>query len=149
MDATANNLGLDTETFAGPVWVTLAYFGLYYAFMTHGLTVKLRLTRECASRGEKFDRYFSQDRTLLASDRTQLNMLEQMPVCLALLWLHAAIVSTSEATALGALYIATRAFYPFLLGARMGRNVPFRLLLSTFGGYLVLIALASRIAMNL
>ena len=149
MDTIANNLGLNSETFVGPAWVTLAYFGVYYAFITHGLTVKLRLTREHEARGEKFDRYFSQDRSLLAADRTQLNMLEHMPVFLALLWLHATLVSSAEATVLGALYVVTRVLYPFLLAGRLGRNIPFRLLFSTFAGYGVLLVLVVRIVMNL
>lgn len=149
MDAIAQHLGLDTATFAGPAWVTLAYFSVYYAFITRGLIVKLRLSREYEARGEKFDRYFSQDREMLASDRIQLNMLEHMPVFLVLLWLQAAIVSSGEATVLGALYIATRVAYPFLVGNRMGRNIPLRLLFATFGGYIILVVMAARIVMNL
>ncbi|MFT6233578.1 MAG: hypothetical protein ACJAZO_004099, partial [Myxococcota bacterium] len=53
-------------------------------FQIRGLRTKSRLVAGYQSRGEKFDRYFGQDREMLASDRTQLNMLEHMPVFLAL-----------------------------------------------------------------
>jgi uncharacterized membrane protein YecN with MAPEG domain len=133
----------------GPAWVTLACVGLYYLFMVHVLRTKVRVAREYEQRGEAFDRYHSGDREMLAADRIQLNMLEHMPAFLILLWLHALIVDIDEATIVGGIYVAFRAVYPVVLGKRLGRRVPKRLLFVTFGGYAVLVFLAIRIGMKL
>ena len=149
MNSIASATSLDLATIAGPAWVTLAYVGIYYAFMTHLMQVKLRLHREYKARGETFDRYFGQDRELLAADRVQLYMLEHMPVFLVLLWLHALVVSGTEAAILGGIYTASRALYPVLLRGRLGRDVPTRILPITFTGYLILLIFGCRIAMSL
>lgn len=127
------------DDYAGPILVTVAYVFLYYIFMVHVLRVKLRLTREYAARGEKFDRYASGDREMLAADRTQLNMLEHMPPFLILLWLQAVFVGAFTATVAGGLYVASRAAYPLVLGARLGRRLPLRVLWVTVTGYAVLV----------
>lgn len=124
---------------AGPVLVTLAYIGLYYAFQIRVALIRRTLAREYRARGETFDRYFGQDRTMLAADRVQLNMLEHMPPFLALLWLHAVLVSPSSATIAGGIYVLTRSTYPLLIGERMGRDVRALVFLATVPGYLVLI----------
>ena len=132
----------------GPTWVTLAYFALYYATQVHILRTKGRLRAEYAARNEKFDRYFSQDREMLAADRIQLNMLEHMPVFLVLLWLAAFGVGAGEATIAGAIYVASRAAYPLLMGKRLGRGIPKRILLATGAGYAVVAWFVVRIAMS-
>jgi hypothetical protein len=137
------------EQYSGPIWVTLIYIGLYYAFMSNVLRKKIRLKRDYAEKGKTFDRYFSQDREMLAADRTLLNMLEHMPVFLVLFWLHVLVVSPIEATILGAIYTGTRAVYPFLLGSRIGRDIPFRVLYVTFIGYFILLIFMVRITMNI
>ena len=129
---------LDATAYAGPIAVTLAYLGLYYAFQVNILKVKTTLARQYQARGEKFDRYFGQDRELLAADRLQLNTLEHMPPFLVLLWLDAVFVDVSGATIAGAIYVAMRAVYPFLVGRRLGRNIQARVMASTFVGYAVL-----------
>jgi hypothetical protein len=129
----------DLTHHAGPVAVTLAYLALYYAFQINILFVKGRLTREYAARGEKFDRYFGQDRELLAADRVQLNMLEHMGPFLALLWLDAVFVGPWNATVAGAAYVAARGAYPLLMGRRLGRSVSAPILFSTVTGYAVLV----------
>ena len=149
MNGIAGALGLDLGTVAGPAWVTLAYVAVYYGFIGLLLRTKLRLARDYKERGVEFDRYFGQDRELLAADRVQLNMLEHMPVFLVLLWLHAFVVAGLETTILGGIYTATRALYPFLLGGRMGRNISIRVVPCTFVGYAILVVLAVRIAMQL
>lgn len=130
---------LDIQTYAGPVTVTLAYIALYYAFQIHILRVKNRLKAEYKDRGEKFDRYFGQDRHMLAADRSQLNMLEHMPGFLVLLWLNALFVGPFGATVAGGIYVAARSTYPLWMGARLGRGVQGKILLSTLPGYLVLV----------
>jgi len=147
MDAIGAGLNLDPKTLAGPIAVTLAYIALYYGFMNHILLVKLRLQKSYAERGEKFDRYFSQDREMLAADRTQLNMLEHMPVFLVLFWLYVVLVSSSEATWLGGIYTASRAFYPIMLKGRMGLQIPMRILYVTATGYIILVIMAVRIGL--
>jgi len=123
---------------AGPVLVTLAYVLVYYAFQLNLLRVKKRLHREYVARGEKFDRYFGQDREMLAADRTQLNMLEHMGPFLVLLWLNAVFVGSTSATIAGALYVVARAAYPVVLGQRLGRDVKASIFVVTFVGYAVI-----------
>ena len=133
---------------AGPTWVTLAYFAVYYATQVNLMRVKARLSSEYAARDEKFDRYFGQDRELLAADRIQLNMLEHMPVFLVLLWLAAYAVGPGEATIAGAIYVASRVAYPLFMGKRLGRGIPMRILFATGAGYGVIGWLMVRIAMS-
>ena len=140
---------MEPSHFAGPAWVTLAYVGVYYLFMVNLMRTKMRLHREYNARGDKLDRYFSQDRELLAADRTQLNMLEHMPVFLVLMWLHAFVVDPTEAAILGGIYTGSRALYPILLSRRLGRDIPLRVLAITFTGYGVLTVFAVRIAVDL
>lgn len=131
----------------GPAWVTLAYVALYYGFLMHLMVVKIRLAKAYKERGEKFDRYFGQDREMLAADRIQLNMLEHMPIFLVLLWLHGVVGDPAEATIAGAIYVGLRAIYPLMLGGRLGRGLPTKLLFVTFGGYAALAFMVVRIAM--
>jgi hypothetical protein len=129
---------LDPTPMAGPIAVTLATVLLYYAFMIQQARVKLALSRSYAARGEKFDRYFTPDREMLAADRTVLNLLEHLPPFLVLLWLNAVYVGPRPTTIAGAIYVAARVLYPFLLGGRLGRGVPTRIFLATFTGYAVI-----------
>jgi uncharacterized membrane protein YecN with MAPEG domain len=129
---------LDIAQQTGPIVVTLVYLALYYAFQINQLQVKTRLAREYLERGEKFDRYFSQDREMLAADRIQLNMLEHMPPFLVLLWLNALFVGPGAATIAGGLYVAARGLYPLMLGRRLGRGIRVQVLISTGSGYAVL-----------
>jgi hypothetical protein len=127
----------------GPVLVTVVYFAVYYALLLRVLRTKRRLRNEYLARGEEFDRYFSQDRRMLAADRCVLNMLEHMPPFVCLLWLHVAFVSPLGATVAGSTYVATRVAYPFLLSSSVGTRLPSRLLLATYGGYGVLLYLGA------
>ena len=127
---------LDLATQSGPILVTVTYVLVYYGFIVgFVLRAKIRLGKEYADRGEKFDRYFSQDREMLAADRIQLNMLEHMAPFLVLLWLNALFVSPTRATVVGGIYVASRLLYPFVIGSRLGRGVKAPILLSTVPGY--------------
>jgi len=132
---------MSIEVYQSPVVVTVAYTVWYFVLITYGLTVRVRLFRACRDRGERFDRYFNQDRELLAADRMQLNMLEQMPVFLVGLWLHAFFVSPTSAGLAGWAYLASRVVYPFLLGKRLDNTIPFRIFYATMPGYGVLVYL--------
>ncbi len=111
----------DIVHFQGPIAVTGAYLELWY-WLLLGLQrgTKYKLVAEYAARGEQFDRYFGQDRRMLAADRAVANTQEQMVPFLTALWLHAVFVSPSTATALGAAYVVLRALYPLLLGKSLG-----------------------------
>ena len=128
----------DASAYLGPVLVTVAYIALYYAFQVWLLVVKQRVQKAHEARGERFDRYFSQDRELLAADRVQLNTLEHMPPFLLLLWLNAVFVGTFSATIAGAIYVAARALYPSMIGRKLGRGIKASIFLSTAPGYGVL-----------
>ncbi len=130
--------GLDLHDHIGPVVITLLYVGLYYGFQVNVLRVKTVLTRAATARGERFDRYFGDDRTMLAADRMQLNMLEHMGPFLVLFWLNAVFVDGPWTTVAGGVYVAARAIYPFMLGGRLGRGIPGKVLVATVPGYAVL-----------
>lgn len=126
------------SAYLGPVLVTIAYLSVYYALIGNGLRTKKRLQREYRQRGERFDRYFGQDPAMLAADRYMLNMLEQMPPFLCLLWLHAVFVGPFGATVAGSVYVGTRVAYPFLMGSSLASGLRLRVLFATFAGYGVL-----------
>ena len=112
---------LPIAMYQGPIVVTVAYFCLWYALLL-GLQrgTKTKLVAEYAARGEQFDRYFGQDRRMLAVDRAVANTHEQMVPFVVALWLHAVFVSPTAATILGLAYVVLRSLYPVLLGRELG-----------------------------
>ena len=131
---------LELPTQTGPLLVTLAYLLVYYGIIVNVGRTKIRLAREYAKRGEKFDRYFGEDREMLAADRFQLNQLEHMPPFLVLLWLVAVFVSPVFATVGGSIYVLTRVLYPLMMGSRLGCGVKGSILVATLPSYLVLLS---------
>lgn len=127
--------------FLGPIVITVALIALYYGFMVRIAFLKRALAREYREKGEKFDRYFGQDRRMLAADRAQLNLLEHMPPFLTLLWLNAVFVGATFATTAGAIYLALRLAHPFAMGGRLGRDVRLSILAVTGPSYLVIVFL--------
>ena len=126
------------RTYAGPLLISLGYILFYYLTIVNVSRVKTRLRREAKERGERFDRYNTPDKRMLAADRVQLNTLEHMPPFLALLWLDATLVNVHHATAAGGVYLASRMLYPFVLGRQIGSDAPRRVMPLTFTGYTVL-----------
>jgi hypothetical protein len=139
----------DIQSYAGPIAVTLAYVLLYYVFQLLILRAKTRLQAEYKARGEKFDRYFGQDREMLAADRVQLNTLEHMGPFLVLLWLNAVFVGPTGTTIAGGIYVAARAVYPLLMGRRLGRGIKSQIMISTGAGYAVLAYFAGMLVKGL
>ena len=137
---------MSAHLFAGPLLVTVAYVLVYYLMITNQLIVRMRLRREYRARGESFDRYFGADREMLAADRYVGNMLEHMPPFLILLWLNAIFVGPRGATLVGAVYVVARLVYPLVMGRRLGKGVPTRMLFVTVIGYLVIATFAVRLA---
>jgi len=137
---------MSAPLFAGPLLVTVAYVLVYYLMITNQLIVRTRLRREYRARGESFDRYFGADREMLAADRYAGNMLEHMPPFLILLWLNAIFVGPRGATVVGAAYVVARLVYPLVMGRRLGKGVPTRILFVTVIGYLVVAYFAVRLA---
>jgi hypothetical protein len=133
-----NGAAMSPRHQVGPLLVTASYVVVYYLLIANQLRVRGRLKRAYEARGEKFDRYFNTDREMLAADRYVGNMLEHMPPFLCLLWLNAIFVGPRGATVGGAVYVGCRILYPFLMGGRLGRGVPTRILLATLVGYAVL-----------
>jgi hypothetical protein len=109
---------------------------LWYALL-FGLQTrtKYRLRREYSARGEVFDRYRSADPEMLKADRAVQNTHEQMVPFLVSLWMFALVVSPRVATVLGGVYVALRAIYPFLLGARIEQVQPRRVAFVTIPSY--------------
>ena len=69
---------IDSGSFTGPVLVTAAYFVLWYVLLFRQTRTKRRLSAEYKARNQSFDRYFGQDRQMLAADRAAANTHEQM-----------------------------------------------------------------------
>jgi hypothetical protein len=136
---------MSPRTFAGPLLVTVAYVVVYYLMVANQLRVRTRLRRIYRARGESFDRYFNTDREMLAADRYVGNMLEHMPAFLALLWLNAIFVGPRGASFAGAAYVLSRLIYPFMMGPKLGKGVPSRILFATLIGYVVIAYLAGRL----
>lgn len=126
----------DIAALRGPVTVTALYFSLWYTLL-FGLQTrtKYRLRREYAARGQVFDRYRSFDPEMLKADRAVQNTHEQMVPFLVSMWMYALFVSPGGAASLGGVYVALRAIYPFLLGARIEQMQPRRVALVTFPCY--------------
>jgi len=131
--------------FAGPLLVTVAYVLVYYLMIANQLRVRTRLRRAYRARGESFDRYFGMEREMLAADRYVGNMLEHMPPFLLLLWLNAIFVGPRIAAVAGAVYVAARLLYPFMMGQKLGKGVGSRILFSTVVGYAVLVYFVARL----
>jgi hypothetical protein len=136
---------MSRQTFAGPLLVSVAYVLIYYLMISNQLRVRLRLRRAYRARGETFDRYFNTDREMLAADRYVGNMLEHMPAFLLLLWLNAVFVGPRGASFAGAAYVVSRLLYPFMMGRKLGRGVPGRILFATLIGYGVIAYLTLRL----
>ena len=58
-----------------PIIITVAYCLVYYGFLLNIARTRISLHKKYNKEGKKFDRYFGQDRNMLAADRIQLNML--------------------------------------------------------------------------
>ena len=137
---------MDWQPYSEVIGVSIATVTLYYAFLVRLMFVKIGLHREHTARGEKFDRYQSRDRRLLAADRAQLNMLEHMPTFFIALWINAWVVSADAAAVAGFVWLFARASYPFLIGGELGRDIPLRVLVATFTGYGAIAYLAGSVA---
>ena len=124
----------------GPLVVTVAYFLLWYGFL-FGLQsrTKYRLKALYQKEGKVFDRYFGQDREMLAADRVVANTHEQMGPFLASLWLFAIFSSPSYATWLGASYVVLRALYALILGRRVSNTQTKRVAFATFPSYAIVL----------
>jgi len=131
--------------FAGPLLVTVTYVLVYYLMIANQLRVRTRLRRAYRARGESFDRYFGNDREMLAADRYVGNMLEHMAPFLLLLWLNAIFVGPRMASVAGVVYVAARLLYPFMMGQKLGKGVPRRILVATVVGYAVLVYFVARL----
>jgi len=136
---------MSARAFAGPLLVTVAYVVVYYLMIAHQVAVKTRLRRAYRARGETFDRYFGGDREMLAADRVVGNMLEHMPAFLILLWLNAVFVGPRGAALAGGAYVLSRLVYPLIMGRRLGKGVPSRIMFTTVLGYAVLMYFVVRL----
>lgn len=132
----------DLTRLHGPLVVTVAYFLLWYCFLL-GLQsrTKYRLKARYEEEGKAFDRYFGQDREMLAVDRVVANTHEQMGPFLVSLWLFAIFSSPRYATWLGATYVVLRALYPILLGRRVSNTQSKRVAFVTFPSYAIVFSM--------
>jgi len=106
------------------ILVTFPYFLVYYFVLVVILVAKIKATPSAKSRVRKddtskinqritFDKYLREDSLLMAADRTQMNMLEQMVPFLVSFWLYNVFVDSVIGTWVGALYVALRSLYFF------------------------------------
>jgi hypothetical protein len=137
---------IDINALQGPALVTVGYFLLwYYLLIAIQRQTKYRLQAEYQAQGKVFDRYFGQDEEMLAADRAVANTLEQMGPFLGSFWLFAVFVSPTQATFLGAAYVALRFFYPLLLGKRLVNMQPSTVYFVTIPCYLIVWSMLARV----
>ncbi len=130
---------VDSKELVGPVAVTVSYFALWYALLFGKQSrTKYRLIAKYKEEGKVFDRYGSNDPEMLAADRAVGNTQEQMVPFLTALWLYTIVVSPSQATMFGLLYVGLRAIYPFLLGSHLSKAQPKRVFFVTGPCYLII-----------
>jgi len=134
------SFSIPAEVFASAARVTTAYAILFSGVILWQGMNKLRMTAKAFSKKEAFDRY--NDKRMLPYDRTVGNFMEWATPFLCLFWIS--MIVTSGATAKwGWVYVAARAFYPFMavtgkgIGT-MGAKAP--ILLATVPGYVALVS---------
>jgi hypothetical protein len=137
--AIASNLSIKS---AAPVLrVTLGFIMLYFSFLMIQSWSKFyafhSLKKQGSSgKGPSFNqvKYGNEGNKLtLTGDRSVGNLMEQTPLFLLSLWLHAAFVDPSGAAFWGWLWIVSRSIYPFAF-----YSGPPYLFASTIPGYLCL-----------
>ncbi|TNE48061.1 MAG: MAPEG family protein [Deltaproteobacteria bacterium] len=133
---------VDSKELLGPVAVTVAYFVLWYALLFGKQSrTKYKLIAKYKEEGKEFDRYGSNDPEMLAADRAVGNTQEQMVPFLASFWLFAIVVSSFQATILGASYVVLRAIYPFMLGSHLSKVQPKRVFFVTGPCYVIIFSM--------
>lgn len=132
------------KLYAPVIKATGAYTCLYFSFAIFQSFSKFylffgqkKLKDSSSSESEskksiKEIKYNSKDGLGLISDRTFLNMVEQAPVFLTALWMHAIFVSPKNAAKAAYYYIGFRALYPFCF--MKGSTTPW-ILISTLPNY--------------
>ncbi len=127
---------------APAAWVTIGYFAYwYYLLLGKQRGTKYRLKRQYEEAGKPFDRYFGQDREMLAADRVVGNNLEQMGPFLSSLWLCAIFASADIAGWLGTAYVALRIGYPMLMGPELDHVQSKRVAFVTIPCYGIILAM--------
>lgn len=139
---------MNISTYKSPIIITCSYFLLYYLFIIYQVITKYYVyfqERENAKKPSdvklKDVKYFSTNTLKLAADRTVGNCLEQMIPFLTSLWLYSIFISPEEAGFYGMIYVATRAYYPFVF--KMGGGW---LLLSTVPNYICIWIMIGKLA---
>ncbi|EDQ88586.1 uncharacterized protein MONBRDRAFT_26179 [Monosiga brevicollis MX1] len=83
MTLTAVQLRVEPSEVAMAVYALVAYFILYFVFLSNQSATSQLLVRKYKKRQEKFVKYYNtKDPSQLTADRAVGNMLEQMPVFL-------------------------------------------------------------------
>eukprot|EP00854_Cymbomonas_tetramitiformis_P011332 gene11332-13392_t len=113
--------GYQLQQYAPVIKVTGAYMVLFYIFMVFQSFAKFYIyfkTKSNKKSDEKVSlkkiKYASTSGLGFVSDRTFMNLLEQSPMFLTALWMHAVFVSIETAANAGWLYIAFRLIYPLV-----------------------------------
>jgi len=103
--------GLEGPALINAAWVILAYNLMPLGPTANGLGMGGKSMNDAQKRW---------------GDRAFGNMIEQAPMFLSSLWLHALFVSSTVATQLGAIYLALRLCYPIIWAVWGGaKGVPF------------------------
>lgn len=107
--------------YRSPLLVTCSYFTLYYSFIIYQVLTKYYVYFQEKNNSKnpqqvklKDIKYFSDNTLILAANRTVGNCLEQMVPFLSSLWLYSIFISPQDAAFYGTIYVATRAYYPFV-----------------------------------
>jgi len=109
------------------ILVTIGYLASYYLTIIPIVVAKMKAfptalakTRQnhpdknVTQRDVEWDRALRSDPLMVAAERTQLNMLEQMPPFLVCFWLYSVFIDPSHGASLAILYTVLRYMYFFL-----------------------------------
>eukprot|EP00928_Gymnodinium_smaydae_P049273 TRINITY_DN33060_c0_g1_i1.p1 TRINITY_DN33060_c0_g1~~TRINITY_DN33060_c0_g1_i1.p1 ORF type:complete len:195 (-),score=41.91 TRINITY_DN33060_c0_g1_i1:367-951(-) len=127
---------VDMGEYAAVVGATLAFFAMWYGFLTQQMMMRGVAAERAREKGIELTRFDYRFAEWEMADRTFLNMQEQSAPFLLLMWLYAVFCNARVAGVLGFVYVGFRFVYPILWSTR-GR---FTILveLSTQPNYLVI-----------
>jgi len=138
------------DKFIGGVYVSCAYFSMYYGLIVLQTVIKHKMIAFYKTKGKHFQRYYNfQDKPMLGGDRAVGNTLEQMGPFLTFFWLNLALRDDlsgvwNSISLLGMTYVILRCLFPIVWlgvngGSRIGPKT--NILFITIPGYAIIISL--------
>ena len=123
-DSVAEGPATSVKALAPVFYVTAGFICLLYtfffyqsttAFLEHAKARKEAKAKDAQAKSPRFtDVKYGRTGKMLAADRTVGNLLEQAVPFLVSMYMHAALVSSSQAATIGWVWVASRSIYPFV-----------------------------------